>query len=95
MTVQWPTDDHFVVETAVGPVRIHEATFIGEIHVETEFIPIGSSKEYRNAADGTPISQVVGFPVELETGTMNLELHRIPDKGIFVIARTRGTDVKK
>lgn len=95
LTVQWPTDDHFVVDTAVGPVRIHEAKFIGEIRVETEFIPIGSSKEYRNAADGTPISQVVAFPVELETGPINLELHRIVDKGIFVVARVPGADGKK
>lgn len=91
LRARWPDDDYFVIATRRGEIRVFEALFDGEIWVKTETRPIFSSKKYTNVQTGETISEVVGFRVDLGSMPIDIEMRRIPDKGIFVVAKPKGT----
>jgi len=41
--------DHFVVDTTIGPVRIEEIIFVGELYVREDLIPLMATAEYSHA----------------------------------------------
>lgn len=87
-------DDHFVVDTDTGPVRILSIQFRGEIAFDRAQIPMIRQDEYRAVGDGV-ISQVTAFqPVELKgAGKFALEFHRMPSLGYTeVLLRRHETD---
>lgn len=91
LRVRWQDDDYFVIATSRGDIRLFEALFDGEIRVQTESRPIFSTKKYLNFQTGETISEVVGFRVDLGPVPLDLEMHRIPEKGIFVMVKLIGT----
>lgn len=86
---EYPTDDHYVLSTSVGNVRIMAIEFRGELRIEKSEYPVVSTNEYRHLGSGEPISQVVSFaPQTLHGQNLSFELHRVPATGqIHVVAR--------
>lgn len=86
-------DDHFVVETAHGAVRIREINFSGEIYLVERLVPIASAREYRDEETGNVISQVATFePHEVQATKLSLEMHRLGVTGETHIIMRRLTD---
>lgn len=71
-------EDHFVVNTEVGCLRIMEILFQGEISVEETTIPVIGGVEYKKVKDSELISQAVAFaPQELIGQKFSMEFHQI------------------
>jgi hypothetical protein len=75
-------DDHFVVETAEGPVRLCSIVFDGEISSKETLIPLMITAEYRHADTGEVISQVASFaPQSINGMKFSTEMHKMSDTG--------------
>lgn len=81
--VQYTNDqDHFVVETSVGAIRVKAILFEGEIRVEESLIPLIGTAEYRQVETGHPISQIAEFaPQKVHGLEFSMELHRMAESG--------------
>lgn len=75
-------DDHFVVETTEGPVRLRAILFHGELRLKEALVPIMATAEYRHAKTGEVISQVASFaPQSIHGMKFSTEMHKIGDTG--------------
>lgn len=75
-------DDHFVVETAKGPVRLSAIVFDGELRIIETLIPLMVTAEYRRAETGEVISQVASFaPQSINGMKFSTEMHKMADTG--------------
>jgi hypothetical protein len=75
-------DDHFLIETALGLVRVTQIEFLGELRVEETVVPVVKTAEYRHAGTGEPISQLAVFAPQSILGmNLALELHRMAESG--------------
>lgn len=75
-------DDHFVVDTELGEVRVEVIVFHGELTAVETLAPIDATTKYRNLETGETISQVAGFAPHDVAGTqMALEFHRMGEDG--------------
>lgn len=75
-------DDHFVVETELGDIRIEKIIFEGELIKEEKILPLTITAEYRNEKDGSVISQVAGFKSHEVMGhEVRLEFHKLKETG--------------
>jgi hypothetical protein len=83
LIAQYPDEeDHFIVDTKLGPIRIEEIIFDGGLSVSEQIIPLALTAEYRQAETGEPISQVASFePHSILGMTLSLEMHHIADTG--------------
>jgi hypothetical protein len=88
--------DHFVIETSAGDVRIRQIAFQGELSVVENPIPLTMKAEYVHTAGGEQISQYAAFqPIKVSGTQMAIEFHRVEATGyIHVVARPVG-DKKK
>jgi hypothetical protein len=83
-------EDHFVIETALGDVRVMAIEFEGALRINQVSVPLEQLLEYRNA-DGSPISQVAIFAPHPILGMLSrMEIHRLPESGTHVLMRTEG-----
>ena len=89
LRAEYPTDDHYLISTIEGDVRVVALEFVGELRIEQREYPVISRTEYRHLASGEPISQVASFaPQTLHGQNVSFELHRVPaTEQIHVIAR--------
>ena len=86
-------EDHFLIETALGFVRVTQIEFIGELRVEETVVPVVKTAEYRHAGTGEPISQLAAFASQSILGmNLALELHRMADSGETHITMRRLPD---
>jgi len=86
-------DDHFALDTAVGPVRVCSIEFVGDLTVKSTTVPIFEIAEYRRLDAESPISQVVSFgPQEILGVKTCLEFHRIADTGEIHLLLRRQPD---
>ena len=75
-------EDHFLIETALGPVKVTQIEFLGELRVEETVVPVVKTAEYRHAGTGEPISQLAAFAPQSILGmNLALELHRMAESG--------------
>lgn len=82
LIAQYPEDDHFVVETAVGVVPIREIAFVGELAIRETLVPLSVTAEYRHDDDGKMIAQVAQFSPQTIAGMkFAVELHHIAETG--------------
>jgi hypothetical protein len=81
--VRYPNDDdHFVVQTKCGSVRIAEIVFFGELSIRRELTPLEITAEYRQSDNGEVISQLASFPLQNVHGmSFSLEMHRMAETG--------------
>jgi hypothetical protein len=86
-------NDHFVIETSVGQVRVTHIEFLGELRIEEIAVPIVRTAEYRHAESGETISQLAAFAPQAILG-MNfaVELHRMADSGETHVTMRRVPD---
>ena len=86
LTVRYENDeDHFVVETRIGPIRVKSIVFEGELCVKETLLPLWMTTEYQNLETGKPISQTATFlPQELLGTKLSMELHRIETGEIHI-----------
>lgn len=87
-------DDHFVVETELGDVRVEVIVFHGKLTVTETLVPIDVTTKYRNLETGETISQVASFAPHDFAGTrMALEFHRMGEDGeTYVVFRKAQDD---
>ncbi len=82
LQVEYPSDDHFVVETPAGPIRILSINFIGTLSIKETLLPLVDTHEYRHIETGSPISQHAVFATTEVHGTkVNFEFHKLPESG--------------
>jgi hypothetical protein len=75
-------DDHFVVDTDLGEIRVESIIFYGELSIEQRSVPLNITTEYRQSKDGEVISQVAGFESQDMLGhEFALELHKLTETG--------------
>lgn len=75
-------DDHFVIDTKLGEVRIEVIVFHGKLTAIESLVPIDATTKYRNLETGEVISQVASFaPQDIGGTRMSLEFHRMGEDG--------------
>jgi hypothetical protein len=96
LRVQYASDtDHFLVDTALGPIRVEAIVFFGEIRVLEKLVPLTVTAEYRRTETGECISQVASFaPQEVNGMNFSLEMHRIAATGETNVIMRRLADPK-
>jgi Restriction endonuclease len=78
---KYPRDDHFIVDTASGPVDVVAIVFYGELRIKENQIPVVYTGEYRTF-EGEPISQLVSFGPQSVMGMkFSMEMHRLAETG--------------
>lgn len=82
-------EDHFVVETSVGPIRVKSILFKGELRIKEVLAPLSVAAEYRHVETGQPISQMAAFaPQNIHGKKFSMEMHRMAESGeIHVVLR--------
>lgn len=75
-------EDHFVIDTAEGSVKVRTIIFVGGIRLTKELIPLFSTSEYRQVDTGEVISQVASFaPQSIHGMKFSTEIHKMGDSG--------------
>lgn len=75
-------NDHFVVDTELGEIRIKSIVFYGELSIEQRSLPLTVTSEYRQNDGGEVISKVAGFESQEIFGhKFSLELHKLEETG--------------
>ncbi len=78
LTVSYPDDTaHFVVDTAVGAIRIRRIIFRGVLTVSVTEIPLSGTAEYVHAGTHTPISQSATFEFDALNAKLSFEMHKL------------------
>lgn len=87
-------DDHFVVGTDLGDVRVEVIVFQGELTATEALVPIDATTKYRNLETGETISQVASFaPHDIAGNPMTLEFHRMGEDGeTYIVLRKAKSD---
>jgi len=88
--VSYPNDDdHFVVDTDEGPVRVKAIDFSAVLSVRERLLPLIEVQEYRVSDTSEIISQVASY-AEMEANGINFvfELHRLPEGTHLTIRKT-------
>jgi hypothetical protein len=82
-------EDHLVIDTGAGPVRVKAIRYEGTVRLVQEKVPLAATSEYRRADSGKAISQVVAFAPLLDRGVqVTLEMHRMAESGeTYVVVR--------
>ena len=92
MVADYPNDhDHFVVDTAVGPIRIAQIAFLAEFSLTTKSLPPSVLQEYKSH-NGERISQSAIFPVEINQQNWAFELHNLGATGETHVLLRRMSD---
>jgi hypothetical protein len=90
--VAYPVDQ-FEVATSAGAVKLPAIRFAREIRMESQTLPMVSSKRYKRISDSEPISQLAALaPIETESGSFSLEFHRMGEDGETLVILRRMAD---
>lgn len=89
--VSYPSDDdHFVVDTCLGPARIEAINFDGELTISERLVPVNLTAKYLSVDAGELISQVAAFaPQDIGGIQVALEFHRMGEDGETYVALRR------
>lgn len=89
----YPDEDHFVIDTASGPVRIQAIVFGGELRLIQTRIPLAFTGDYRSASSDESISQVASFGTQSMMGMkFTTEMHRLAQTGEIHVTLRRLPD---
>lgn len=82
LVANYTDEDHYLIQTIVGPVRVAHIEFLGELRVEHVTVPVIKTAEYRHSETGEPISQLAAFAPQSILGMkLALEMHRMAESG--------------
>lgn len=90
-------DDHYVVDTVAGPVRVTEIIFRFELSTRNECLPVTFAGEYVADRDGAVLSQIATFePIASQEEDFAVEMHHLAEKGeTLVCLRKLRADAKR
>ena len=75
-------EDHFVIETSEGPIRLRAIVFEGELRLKETLVPLMVTAEYQHVHSGETISQIASFAPQSILGMkFSTELHKMADTG--------------
>jgi hypothetical protein len=75
-------DDHFLLDSVLGTIRVQSIRFQGELRIEVTTVPLVKTAEYRHAESGELVSQLAAFaPQEILGMKLAVELHRMASTG--------------
>jgi len=95
LKVHYPSDDsHFVLDTAIGSIRIAGIDFGGEVSIVQVDVPLSQAAEYRQIGREEAISQSAAFVFPIGDAKISFEMHRLMDSGETHLA-VRRADVPK
>jgi hypothetical protein len=97
LDVVYTEEAQFVVETSVGPARLSQIRFVGELRLELVEVPLEETIEYRAMASQETISQTATFvPQDIAGDKWVLELHRLSETGqTHITMRKLASDVSE
>jgi hypothetical protein len=72
---------HYVVDTAIGPIRVRAIRFAGELNARFCEIPLALAAEYAHHGSGKPIAQTAAFVFEAFDRKLAFEMHKIEESG--------------
>lgn len=82
LTGKYADDDHYSIETAIGPVKIKSIVFVGSVSLRVTDIPLFATSEYRKVGSGEVISQIATFnPMSIHGMKFTTEMHKIEETG--------------
>lgn len=82
LKANYPDDDHFIIETEVGPVNVKSILFTGTVSLKCSEIPLFATSEYRKADTGEIVSQIASFePQSIHGMKFTTEMHKIGQTG--------------
>jgi hypothetical protein len=82
IVAQYPRDDdHFVIETRHGDIRVREIVFVGQVILKKESLPVSVLQEYRSISGEEVISSKAGFQFEVNGMPLELAFHNINQSG--------------
>lgn len=87
LRVEFADHSHFVLDTALGPVRIKRIDFDGTLSIKEWEIPLEGVSEYRQLGGEKPIAQSAGFIVPMNENKVVFELHQIESGEIMMTVR--------
>ena len=80
LAANYPNDeDHYVIDTDLGPVRVYAIKFEAAISVKTSTLPVTEVQDYRSG--DTPIAQVALVPIEINGDKYRFEFHHVEQTG--------------
>ena len=88
---EYPGDEHFVIDTAAGAVRVAWIGFEGRLLVKVTQMPVESLKQYSRDVSGAVISQSAVL-ADAQAGSLSfaIELHNLAETGeTHVVLRKR------
>lgn len=82
--------DRYKVSSNGKDVHITSITFAGDIRVEVVEVPISSITRYSTVQDGRQLAESITFELPLGDDSIDLSLHRVPDKdGAKIVVTAR------
>lgn len=82
LQANYADDDHFVVDTIEGLVRLRAIVFDGELRLKETLVPLTITAEYCHSDTGEVISQVASFaPQSIHGIKFSTEMHKMGDTG--------------
>jgi hypothetical protein len=87
-------EDHFVLDTPVGTIRVESIAFNGELSIKEWQVPLVISSEYKNIDSDQLISQTVAYKMQPINGAnFDFEIHKLSDTGaMHLVLRNVGND---
>lgn len=77
LLAKYPPEDHFLIDTPAGAIRLEAILFEGDIRIETVEVPVADVSEYRQTDSGEAIAQIASFaPQSLNGLRFSIELHK-------------------
>lgn len=82
LTGNYSDDDHYLIETELGPIKIKSIAFTGSISLRVTDIPLFATSEYRKVGTGEVISQIATFnPMSIHGMKFTTEMHKLEETG--------------
>ncbi len=91
LRVEYADHSHFVLDTALGPIRIKRIDFDGTLSIKESEIPLQGVSEYLQLGSERPISQSAGFIVPMDESNVALEVHQLESGEIMMTVRQLST----
>lgn len=79
-------EDHYVLDTPVGPVRVTGIEFEGELSIIQTDVPLEELSEYRRIGNKDAISQTASFALPVRERIIKIDLHHLTQSGQTCIA---------
>ena len=74
-------EDHYVIDTTAGPVRITSIDYEGTVSIVQTDVPLSGFTEYQRVGSDKPVSQTTSFTFPVRGETVAFDLHHLTESG--------------